>query len=186
MSENARTCGSCNVCCTSLEIKDGEFFKPADTECPAARPPQPGTGRCAIYANRPEVCRIFRCAWLNGCFAEAHGAFDVPARPDHCGIIFEEAQLGEDAPDGKKGTRVLLGYVVRPGAFEIWHKDFANCAKPGLVVVIGNPGNPEATWIAGNFHDVLQWVHYIEDAQISGTAKLELAGSPVEVTLNEP
>jgi Fe-S-cluster containining protein len=55
-----RQCGSCSSCCTLLEVTDvgkavNEWCKHCD----------PGKG-CMIYEARPQMCRSFSCAWLQG------------------------------------------------------------------------------------------------------------------------
>lgn len=59
-SENqisARSCGSCTLCCRLPEIES--LSKPADAWCSHCT----GTG-CAIYADRPQLCRDFLCLWM--------------------------------------------------------------------------------------------------------------------------
>lgn len=70
-----RACGTCNLCCTALHIK--EFDKPANVPCEHLS--KTGKG-CGIYESRPPVCRGFRCAWLTG---------NIPSemRPDRTHIV---------------------------------------------------------------------------------------------------
>ena len=55
-----RRCGSCNSCCDVLEV--AAVAKPVNELCKhwAA-----GEG-CTIYDDRPQMCRSFSCAWLQG------------------------------------------------------------------------------------------------------------------------
>jgi len=53
-----RACGSCMQCCKLPAI--AELAKPSAKWCVNARP---GNG-CAIYADRPPVCRKFYCDWM--------------------------------------------------------------------------------------------------------------------------
>lgn len=53
-----RDCGTCSYCCKLPLIT--ELAKPVDTWCTNCRP---GRG-CAIYGDRPAVCREFHCGWL--------------------------------------------------------------------------------------------------------------------------
>jgi hypothetical protein len=53
-----RACGSCTLCCRLPEID--HFAKPANTWCPNCTA---GRG-CSIYADRPQLCRDFLCAWM--------------------------------------------------------------------------------------------------------------------------
>ncbi|WP_226951323.1 hypothetical protein [Rhizobium terrae] len=53
----ARTCGSCTLCCRLPEIET--LAKPPDVLCRHC------TGEsCAIYADRPQLCRDFLCLWM--------------------------------------------------------------------------------------------------------------------------
>ncbi|OAF07317.1 MULTISPECIES: YkgJ family cysteine cluster protein [Bradyrhizobium] len=56
----SRQCGSCNACCDILEV--AAVDKPVNQLC---RHWQTGTG-CTIYDRRPQMCRSFVCAWLQG------------------------------------------------------------------------------------------------------------------------
>jgi len=55
-----RQCGSCSLCCKVLHIP--ELNKPVNQWCPHCRP---GKGGCSIYADRPDVCRVYQCGWLS-------------------------------------------------------------------------------------------------------------------------
>jgi hypothetical protein len=55
-----RECGSCSRCCTLLEVTDvgkstNEWCKHCDVD-----------KGCTIYDDRPQMCRSFNCAWLQG------------------------------------------------------------------------------------------------------------------------
>jgi hypothetical protein len=54
-----RNCGECSLCCVLPAIP--ELGKPANTPCEHLT-----ANGCGIYAKRPEVCRRFRCHWLDG------------------------------------------------------------------------------------------------------------------------
>jgi hypothetical protein len=63
-----RACGACSLCCKLLPINKPELKKPADKWCQHCRP---GKGGCAIYDERPPVCREFACGWLvNSSYAD--------------------------------------------------------------------------------------------------------------------
>jgi hypothetical protein len=53
-----RSCGSCTLCCRLPEID--AFSKPANVQCSNCIE---GRG-CAIYQNRPQLCRDFLCLWM--------------------------------------------------------------------------------------------------------------------------
>src|SRR5262249_13439594 len=54
-----RACGSCSLCCKVLDIPD--LAKPQNKWCQHCKP---GRGGCAIYNERPDVCKAFACLWL--------------------------------------------------------------------------------------------------------------------------
>lgn len=59
-TSNARQCGSCTSCCTLLEVTEvGTSVNEWCKHCEA------GKG-CTIYDSRPQMCRSFSCAWLQG------------------------------------------------------------------------------------------------------------------------
>ena len=60
-ASTGRSCGSCSLCCKLLQVNDSPFFKPAGKWCEHCRP---GNGGCAIYDQRPELCRAWVCGWL--------------------------------------------------------------------------------------------------------------------------
>ncbi len=74
-----RTCGDCQACCTVLPIK--QLDKPAGTPCPKLC-----VQGCSIHKTRPEVCRDWNCAWINGQL----GPND---RPDKSGVVIWTAAL---------------------------------------------------------------------------------------------
>lgn len=99
----ARECGACRACCVVLGFEarpeESPFDKPAGEPCPHL-----GAAGCAIYSERPAVCRRFQCAWLQ--------APNLPAglRPDRCGVLFAM----NDSPFGP--GFVVFAYEMRPGA----------------------------------------------------------------------
>ena len=98
-----RSCGECRACCTVLgfdaEPGESNFHKPAGEPC--RHLVQIG---CAIYPERPPVCRRFECGWLS--------APNLPdeLRPDRSGVLF----CTNDNPlaDGY----AVFAYEMRPGA----------------------------------------------------------------------
>lgn len=101
--QGRRECGECRACCVVLgfEARAGEapFAKPAGEPCPHLI--QIG---CAIYDERPAVCRRFQCGWIQ--------ADNLPdeLRPDRCGVLFctNDNVYG----DGY----AVYAYELRPGA----------------------------------------------------------------------
>ena len=55
-----RQCGDCQLCCKIVPVK--KIGKPALTRCQHARFGKGG----AIYARRPDSCRLWDCLWLRG------------------------------------------------------------------------------------------------------------------------
>jgi hypothetical protein len=53
-----RSCGTCTLCCRLPEID--ELSKPANAWCLNCTA---GQG-CAIYDDRPQLCRDFLCSWM--------------------------------------------------------------------------------------------------------------------------
>jgi uncharacterized protein len=79
-----KSCGPCTMCCSALEI--AELKKPAGRLCGDCRL----GGGCAIYADRPQVCRDYECEWLT--------RRDLPGRlrPDLVGAILMEDADSEE------------------------------------------------------------------------------------------
>jgi hypothetical protein len=60
LQQQVRQCGSCTSCCTLLEVTEvGSAVNEWCKHCEA------GKG-CTIYDQRPQMCRSFSCAWLQG------------------------------------------------------------------------------------------------------------------------
>jgi len=75
-SHDDRPCGDCVVCCVTPLIDTPGFHKPEGVVCPNCT----GSG-CAIYDNRPEVCRTFNCAW------KRIASMPPETRPDRLGVM---------------------------------------------------------------------------------------------------
>ena len=74
-----KSCGTCNMCCKSLEID--YFNKPMGVLCKHWK----GTG-CSIYSERPQVCRDFECDWRED------RDLPITMRPDKTGVILRRVQ----------------------------------------------------------------------------------------------
>lgn len=92
---NTRSCGSCTVCCSILEIPTLE--KPPRKACPKLC-----DKGCSVYTSRPSECRTFQCLWSEGHSGEGQ-------RPDKSGIMayHVDTQFG----------RTLLVLEVKERAF---------------------------------------------------------------------
>ena len=87
----SRDCLECTECCDTLRIP--EIEKPAGQKCPNSC-----AAGCAIYAERYDSCKSFRCAWAMG--------YGKPSdRPDRSGAI-------ADYREGRLGWK-LYGLIVR-------------------------------------------------------------------------
>jgi len=106
MTTNARECGDCSLCCRLLLIDEGiDIDKPADVWCRHCRP---GNGGCSIYADRPQICREFQCAWRCGDL----GDHWKPSRSKM--VIYSGEQRGDD---GK-----FLNIAVDPSSSNRWRE----------------------------------------------------------------
>jgi hypothetical protein len=93
----ARSCGECSLCCRVLRVD--AIGKLGGEDC-AHRSETRG---CGIYAERPAVCRDYRCLWLSG------GLRDDD-RPDRLGAVIDLARPGAGP--------ILLIREALPGAFD--------------------------------------------------------------------
>jgi hypothetical protein len=118
-----RKCGTCTACCTTLGVKaipveGGTHDKEPGEECPHLT--EVG---CAIYDDRPQECRTFRCAWM-----DQPKAFGGPeTRPDELGVIFYGSatniwerslvaqEIREDALDGDKAQELMERGAIGSG-----------------------------------------------------------------------
>ncbi|HEY1783254.1 MAG TPA: hypothetical protein VGG79_23025 [Roseiarcus sp.] len=79
-----KSCGACTMCCSALEID--YFKKPPGPKCVNCL----SGGGCAIYTDRPAVCRDFECEWLT------RRDLSRQLRPDLVGtILMEDADSDE-------------------------------------------------------------------------------------------
>lgn len=71
-----RKCGECRACCgPALNIDDPELKKPVGKSCLNLK-----SNGCAIYKDRPKICRAFKCGWLQE-------IVHINARPDKSGLL---------------------------------------------------------------------------------------------------
>lgn len=97
-----RTCGTCDACCHVLRID--ELGKPEYKPCQHLVQIRK-KGMCGAYETRPDVCRTFRCGWLDGI---------IPAewRPDRVGVMIAGGAH-------TIGGQLIHAHEVRPGAFAL-------------------------------------------------------------------
>jgi len=98
---NKRVCGECQACCTTLAVAD--IAKPKHTRCPS----QCAAG-CAVYASRPESCRLYKCSWLEGYGRAAD-------RPDKSGVIMETLVFHQA---GREPITVLVAFSTGPAPLQ--------------------------------------------------------------------
>ena len=79
-----KSCGSCTMCCKSLEID--HFKKPMGVMCSHCV----NNNGCTIYDTRPDVCREFLCEWI------MDRTMSQVLRPDKIGTIFMEDPDNDD------------------------------------------------------------------------------------------
>ena len=110
---SSRQCGSCSLCCDVLEV--AAVGKPVNELC---KHWQVGTG-CTIYNHRPQMCRSFSCAWLQGHFSDdwfpdqarmvlhfSNGAVNLSVDPAYPRRWREEPYFGELCKLSLNGIRV--------------------------------------------------------------------------------
>lgn len=120
-----RPCGSCKACCWAPEVAG---VTEAASWCEHCDVRASGEA-CAIYADRPEFCRSFDCAWRS--------------QPD---IIPEEmsplsARIMVTAVIAEDGTEVIVVWELIPGAArkKSVTRWLLRLAEEGRTVVVGNP-----------------------------------------------
>ena len=70
-----RSCGDCTLCCTVLRVD--ALRKLGGVACAAV-----SARGCTIYERRPQICRGYRCLWLQG-------KLDIEDRPDRLGAVLD-------------------------------------------------------------------------------------------------
>lgn len=99
----ARRCGDCRVCCATFHV--AAVSKPAWTPCP-----HECASGCAIYTDRPEVCRGYECLWLAGELPDwAHPlrAGVLASRPDPGSAVVTILEVTDGAAASYWGERVV-------------------------------------------------------------------------------
>ena len=125
--EPGRACGECSLCCTVLRVD--ELRKQGGTDCAQQR----AGGGCAIHPTRPQICRGYRCLWLQGGLEEGD-------RPDRLGAVMDLVTQGG-------ATRFSI-QEARSGAFDGSPRLAAIAAQyresmPVRIVEAGNVLDPD-------------------------------------------
>lgn len=93
-----RECGDCTVCCIEPAIEGYGLDKLTRTACIHC-----STGGCAIYADRPPVCREYHCLWRRLPF------LDEAWRPDRSGVLIDPAADASGTPNAYAVELMLTG-----------------------------------------------------------------------------
>jgi len=122
-----RTCGECTACCVVLTIEEPPIEKQANEPCRFLC--QDGGG-CGIYAERPELCRGFKCLWL---FSSV-----IPEvfRPDRCGLMVRLVDKDGSGRVERLEDGVLTVHETRPQAL---HEDAAQELLTRLMLTLPLP-----------------------------------------------
>jgi Fe-S-cluster containining protein len=145
--QNVRQCGSCNLCCDILEVT--AVVKPVNELC---KHWETGKG-CTIYDQRPQMCRSFSCAWLQG-------HFDGDWFPEKIGMVVHFSQGA-------------LNVQVDPGCSDRWRQEpyFSKLWQLSLngIRVSGNPGYATLV-VVGSDKFLLLGRTVVPDPTLFGTA----------------
>jgi hypothetical protein len=127
-SLSERGCGDCHVCCQHLIVDSTDFTKPAGPLCRHCRP----EAGCAIYVDRPQVCRDFHCSWRRL-------PLDDEWRPDRCGIL-----LIAEPEDPARGIKEGLKFHFFDGLGPVFWPPFIEFAaallSAGKAIYVSVPG----------------------------------------------
>jgi Fe-S-cluster containining protein len=147
-----RQCGSCSQCCTLLEVT--AVGKSANEWCKHC---DAGKG-CTIYDRRPQMCRSFSCAWLQG-------HLDDEWFPENAGMV---VHFSQDA----------VNVQVDPRCPERWRQEpyFSKLCEWSLNGIRMNGNRGYATLVvAGSDTFLLLGRTVVPDPTLFGTAFLPVA-----------
>lgn len=154
-----RKCGDCAMCCEVFTV-EAVGLKQGD-RC------QHSTGhRCLIYQTRPDQCREFQCAWLQG-------AVPKPFKPNRVGAVL----AGVNQADGTQVLNVHVKVGDRPNAtFMRWLLACSNSMQ--IVIVQG-----DRRTLLQKGREALSWSNKLLQAQvqqqeIDNETQTHDAGSP--------
>jgi Fe-S-cluster containining protein len=147
-----RQCGSCSSCCTLLEVTEvGKSVNEWCKHCDA------GKG-CTIYDHRPQMCRSFSCAWLQG-------HLDDEWFPETSGMV---VHFSQDA----------VNVQVDPACPDRWRQEpyFSKLCEWSLngIRMTGNPGYATLV-VVGSDKFLLLGRTIVPDPTLFGTAFLPVA-----------
>lgn len=129
-----RECGSCNVCCVALTIRDPDLQKAQGVRCHNAD----ADNRCSIYDTRPMTCREFHCGWRHLKWVQD------AMRPDRSSVLVRLRRVKE-AP---KVMSVVFTILAEAGLeAEGMAESMAAAIASGVPTYMEVPGAPG--WTAG-------------------------------------
>lgn len=113
-----RTCDNCSLCCKLVGVdrfkkKMGEWCTYANTK----------KGRCTIYDTRPDECKKYNCAWLDG-----NVPLDLSPLKTKCVVVMR------DDEEGKHVIRVIED--VEGNAVKYFSDYLQRCIQAGLGVQV--------------------------------------------------
>ena len=152
VTPSVRQCGSCSACCTLLEVEEvGTSVNEWCKYCEA------GKG-CTIYDSRPQMCRSFSCAWLQG-------HLDDNWYPERAGMV---VHFSQDA----------VNVQVDPAHPDRWQQEpyFSKLSEWSLNGITRNGNRGYATLVAVGYDKFLLLGRTIvPDPTLFGTAFLPVA-----------
>ena len=141
-----RACGDCNVCCVALTIDDPQLRKPQGYRCKNTLPNK----GCAIYDNRPDMCRTFFCGWRT--FKWIRDSL----RPDTSGVLVR-TQYTVTAAEKTPVPGVIFTFLNNAALkAEGLAETVAAAVAAGIRVYIHVPGPPGQTSSQARIDEVLQ------------------------------
>lgn len=176
-----RTCGTCNVCCVALTIKDPELQKPQGIRCRHAQP----DNSCAIYATRPQQCREFFCGWRHLKWIRE------PLRPDLSGVLVRMhgvvSRTTGEVEHGVVFTLLNAAALRAEGLAE----SVAAAVAARVPVFLNVPGPPGYTSAQVRINDVLEEAVRVKDkaavlAILRKVRRLGLKGEREKIRLDAP
>lgn len=135
-TDDTKKCGNCTMCCEIFEVP--ELNKKYMQNCVHCKV---NVG-CKIWANRPQVCRDFECAYYQ------MDKVTIKLRPDKCGVVFEK--IKDTLFFGTLHPKYSLSQIVKDQIY------FFN--KDGFSVVINDIKNKNMIYSLAKGHtkDMIQ------------------------------
>lgn len=128
-----RDCGECMVCCIEPAIEGHGLDKPARVACAHC-----SSGGCAIYVDRPPVCREYHCLWRRLPF------LDDAWRPDRSGVMIDSSADSAGTPNNYAVQLMIAGGadVLKTERFAGLVAGFVSSGTGVFLNVPAGPGEP--------------------------------------------